>query len=668
LNDWPRYVSFIWSVADLLRGDYKQAEYGRVVLPFVLLRRLDCVLAKTKPAVLAAFEKNKTAPEGTRELLLRRASDQAFYNTSELDFDRLLDDANNVLGNTQQYIAGFDASAQEVLDKFGFNEQLVRLNNAGLLYLVVAKFAEINLHPDVVSNTQMGYIFEELIRRFSEQSNEAAGEHFTPREVVRLKVELLFAPDDDALRQRGATRTLYDPAAGTGGMLSVAEDHLRDLNPGARLMSFGQELNEESYAICRSDLMLKGQDPTRIAVGNSLARDAFPGEAFDYMISNPPYGVEWKKIEREIRDEAEALGERGRFGAGLPRINDGSLLFLQHMLSKMKPADDGGSRISIVFNGSPLFSGAAGSGESEIRRWILKNDWLDTVVALPDQLFYNTSIFTYIWLVTNKKPPERKEKVQLIDARSFWRRVRKSLGEKRKELTGDHIAEIARLYGDFEQGPHSKVMHRDEFGYQRVTVDRPLRLRYEVTEAVLERVREAPSFMKLAAPPKSVADPTSAVAHGEERQAVLLDGLAKLVGEASQDRAVMAKKLDSVFGAVDTSLPKALRDAVWASVSVRDPSAEPVTDRKGRVQADPELRDYENVPLSMDIDAYMEKEVLPQVSDAWVDDSKTKVGYEIPLTRYFYEEQIPRPLEAVDADVKALEEDILELLRKVTTA
>lgn len=666
MNDWPRYVSFIWSVADLLRGDYKQAEYGRVILPFVLLRRLDCVLAKTTPAVLTAFEKNKTAPEGTRDLLLRRASDQAFYNTSTLDFARLLDDANNVLGNMQQYIAGFDGSAQEVLDKFAFNEQLVRLHNAGLLYLVVAKFADIDLHPDVVSNTQMGYIFEELIRRFSEQSNEAAGEHFTPREVVRLKVELLFAADDEALRQRGATRTLYDPAAGTGGMLSVAEDHLRALNPEARLMSFGQELNEESYAICRSDLMLKGQDPTRIAVGNSLARDAFPDDAFDYMISNPPYGVEWKKIEREIRDEAEALGDRGRFGAGLPRINDGSLLFLQHMLSKMKPAATGGSRISIVLNASPLFAGDAGSGESEIRKWILTNDWLEAVIALPDQLFYNTGISTYIWLLTNNKQAARAKKVQLIDAREMCRRLPRGLGQKRKELAPDHIEEITRLYGDFEEGEYSRIFNRDHFGYRRLTVERPLRERYEVTEEAVDAVRETKAFVALATPPKGSEDPAGAVEVGEARQARLLEQLTELVGLTSADRSKVEEKLVHVLKDGHGRLPNAVRKAVWSAISMADPTAPEVRDRKGTLIPDPQLRDSERVPLDEDVDGYFAREVAPHAPEAWVDDTKTRIGYEIPLTRYFYRPPEHRPLAAIDVDIRHGEKRVTELLRGLT--
>jgi type I restriction enzyme M protein len=396
MMDWPEYADFIWSVADLLRGDYRRSEYGRVILPFVVLRRLDCVLAPSKSKVLEAASKNAELGDRGLDLLLRRAAGEGFYNTSELTFPGLLDDANNIAASLRAYIAGFSSGASEILEKFAFDSQISRLDEAGLLYLVVAKFANIDLHPESVSNVQMGYVFEELIRVSAEQANETAGEHFTPREVIRLMVNLLFAEDDGALREVGAVRTLYDPACGTGGMLSVAEDHLRALNPDARLEVFGQELNDESYAICRADMMLKGQDPSRIVVGNTLSRDGFVDERFDYMLSNPPFGVEWKKVKGEVENEAKTLGKHGRFGAGLPSITDGSLLFLQHMVSKMKPPAEGGSRIAIVFNSSPLFKGAPESGESEIRRWLLENDWVEAIVALPDQLFYNTGISTYV--------------------------------------------------------------------------------------------------------------------------------------------------------------------------------------------------------------------------------------------------------------------------------
>ena len=417
------HAAFIWSVADLLRGDYKQSEYGKVILPLTVLRRLDCVLDPTKADVLARARKLKGRIENV-EPVLENVAEQRFYNTSPLDFRRLLDDPGQVAGSLREYIAGFSPGAREVIDKFDFDVQIARLARADLLYLVLSRFAEIDLHPSVVSNLEMGYLYEELIRRFSELSNETAGEHFTPREVIRLMVNLLFGEDDDALTDPGAIKTLFDPACGTGGMLSVAEEYLREHNPSASLEVFGQELNDETYAICRSDMMLKGDDPSRIVCGNSFSEDGHRGASFDYMLANPPFGVEWKKVEQVVRSEHQTLGFSGRFGAGLSRINDGSFLFLQHMISKMKPAEEGGSRLAIVFNGSPLFSGAAGSGESEIRRWLIENDWLEAVVALPDQLFYNTGISTYFWIVTNRKRPERRGKVQLVDARDFWVKMR----------------------------------------------------------------------------------------------------------------------------------------------------------------------------------------------------------------------------------------------------
>jgi len=610
--------AFIWSVADLLRGDYKQSEYGKVILPLTVLRRLDCVLDPTKAKVLARHEGLKGQGIDNVEPVLCAVSGEQFYNTSPLDFRRLLDDPDNLAQQLQAYIAAFSPGAREVLEKFDFGVQVARLARANLLYLVLSKFAEIDLHPNVVSNLDMGYLYEELIRRFSELSNETAGEHFTPREVIRLMVNLLFIEDDAVLAREGTVRTLFDPACGTGGMLSIAEEHLRALNPKARLEVFGQELNDETYAICRSDMMLKGQDASHIVCGNSFSEDGHAGRRFDYQLANPPFGVEWKKVEDTIRREHEKQGFNGRFGAGLPRINDGSFLFLQHMIAKMKRPEDGGSRLAIVFNGSPLFTGGAGSGESEIRRWIIENDWLEAVVALPDQLFYNTGISTYFWVVTNRKAPQRRGKVQLVDARDLWTKMRKSLGDKRKELSQAQIDEITRLYGDFVEGDRVKIFPNEAFGSQRITVERPLRLQS-------------------------------------------LDGT----------------KPDS----------KALKEGR----AERDPEAPPVTNRKGEPEPDPDLRDYENVPLPPGtaawdqvqgkeplsrlatpdyraaVDEYMAREVLPYVPDAWEDHAKTKVGYEIPLTRHFYRYVPPRPLMEIDGEIKALEGEIQDLLREVTT-
>jgi type I restriction enzyme M protein len=467
-------VGFIWSVADLLRGNYKAHEYRQVILPLVVLRRLDCVLEPTKPAVIARAADLAGKIENVEPMLLRAAG-QPFYNTSPLDFARLLDDPGNVAGNLRTYIAGFSTGAVEVLGQYGFDNQITRLDNAGLLFHVVSAFADIDLHPDAVPNDAMGYIFEELLRKSNETSNETAGEHFTPREVIRLMVNILFSEDDDLLRGGSPVRTMFDCACGTGGMLTGGQEHLAQLNPKARLEVFGQELNPETWAIARSDLMIKGQDPARIRLGNSLSADEFPGQRFDYMLANPPFGVDWKRIQKQLTDEHTQLGDNGRFGAGLPRVSDGSLLFLQHLMSKMKPASEGGSRIAIVFSGSPLFSGGAGSGESEIRRWIIENDMLEAVVGLPDQLFYNTGISTYFWVVTNRKADHRKGKVVLLDARGEWAKMRKSLGDKRKCLTDEHVEQVTRLYHEAIETDDERVKVFDNaaFGYQRITVERP---------------------------------------------------------------------------------------------------------------------------------------------------------------------------------------------------
>jgi len=470
--------SFIWSVADLLRGDYKQSEYGKVILPLTVLRRIDCVLEPTKAAVLAELEK-RTATGVNPEPFLLRKSKQLFYNTSPLDIKKLMGDQDNIRENLFSYIQAFSAAVRDIFECFDFHTQVERLAKANLLYLVTEKFANIDLHPEVVSNEQMGHIFEELIRKFAELSNETAGEHFTPREVIRLMVNLLFMEDDDALTKPGIVRSLYDPTAGTGGMLSVAEDHLSGQNPEARLVMYGQELNGESYAICKADMLIKGQDISNIIHGNTLSDDGLPGKQFDYMLSNPPFGVEWKKIKKEIVKEHEQDGFNGRFGPGLPRVSDGSLLFLMHLISKMRPTKDGGSRFGIVLNGSPLFTGNAGSGESEIRRYVLENDLLEAIIGLPVDMFYNTGISTYIWIVTNRKPANRKGKVQLIDASAMWQKMRKSLGSKRKELSDDHIAEITRLFGEAKEVsidgvPISRIFKTTDFGYQTITVERPL--------------------------------------------------------------------------------------------------------------------------------------------------------------------------------------------------
>jgi type I restriction enzyme M protein len=471
--------SFIWSVADLLRGDYKQSEYGKVILPFTVLRRLDCVLEPTKAEVLAEKALREQAGLNPEPFLLRK-SGQFFYNTSPLDLKKLMGDQDHIGENLRAYMQAFSPAVRDIFESFEFHTQIDKLAKSGLLYMVTEKFATIDLHPDKVSNAEMGAVFEELIRKFAELSNETAGEHFTPREVIRLMVNLLFIEDDQALTQPGVVRSLYDPTAGTGGMLSVAGEHLGQLNPDARLVMYGQELNPESYAICKADMLIKGQDIANIIFGNTLSNDGLTGKVFDYALSNPPFGVEWKKIEKEIRKEAEQQGYNGRFGPGLPRVSDGSLLFLLHLIAKMRPAVDGGSRFGIVLNGSPLFTGGAGSGESEIRRYVLESDLVEAIIALPTDMFYNTGISTYVWIVSNRKPQARKGKVQLIDASGFWQKMRKSLGSKRKELSAEHIDDITRLFGDFEEAskdgaPISRIFANDAFGYHTITVERPER-------------------------------------------------------------------------------------------------------------------------------------------------------------------------------------------------
>jgi type I restriction enzyme M protein len=654
------HAAFIWSVADLLRGDYKQSEYGKVIMPLTVLRRLDCVLEPTKAKVLERHAKLKGSIDNVGPVL-EAVSGEQFFNTSSLDFRRLLDDPTQIAGNLRAYIAGFSGSARDIIEKFDFDTQITKLDRGNLLYLVVSKFVEIDLHPNKVSNLEMGYLYEELIRRFSELSNETAGEHFTPREVIRLMVNLLFIEDADVLTKPGTVRTVFDPACGTGGMLSVAEDYLRHLNPQARLEVFGQELNEETFAICRSDMMLKGQDASHITVGNSFSEDGHAGRTFDYCLANPPFGVEWKKVEEVITTEADKLGLRGRFGAGLPRINDGSFLFLQHMIAKMKPVDQGGSRIAIVFNGSPLFTGAAGSGESEIRRWIIENDWLEAVIALPDQLFYNTGISTYFWIVTNRKSVERRGKVQLVDARELSSKMRKGLGEKRKEISPAQVEEITRLYADFRECEQVKIFPNEAFGYMRITVERPLK--------AIWRPSEIRTLLGKTAAEGWMRDAADEIASTIES---LPDFPSQKIAEA----------------AIKKALPHLTAKQVKALASlVRMPdNHHVVVSAKGNPEPDPDLRDNENVPLPATavswtadvserldtiqyrtaVNDYVAAEVHPFVPDAWVDFDKTKIGYEIPLTRHFYKYIPPRPLAEIDAEMKSIEAEIQALVRELT--
>ncbi len=667
MNNFNDKVSFIWSVADLLRGPYKPAQYGDVMLPLVVLRRLDCVLEPTKAKVLERYAalKGQKHTEAEIDAILDRVTKQHFHNRSKFDFEKLKGDSTHIRENLLHYIGGFSKRAREIFNYFGFEEHIAKLEQHNRLYLVVTKFAEIDLHPEVVSNNEMGYIFEELIRKFKEQANEEAGDHFTPREVIRLMVNLLFDPDGEVLTKIGVVRTLYDPACGTGGMLSVGSDYLHELNPDAKLEVFGQEYNDESYAICSSDMLIKGQSVDNIKFGDSFTQDGLPDHHFDYMLANPPFGVEWKPEEEDIRKEAETQVFGGRFGAGLPRINDGSFLFLQHMISKMKPTAEGGSRIGIVFNGSPLFTGDAGSGESNIRKWIIENDWLDAIVALPDQLFYNTGISTYLWIVTNRKRRQRKGKVQLVNAVGFYQKMRKSLGNKRNEITDAQIHDITRLYGEFAANEYSKIFDNEDFGYWQITVERPLRLNFQASPERIGRLRDETAFVNLATSKKKGKAGEQEVEAGRALQEAILAMVRTLPDRVVKDRAEFEGLLETVVRSAEIKLAAPIRKAILSALSERDESAAICRDKDGNPEPDAELRDYESIPLKEDIHAYFAREVLPHVPDAWIDESKTKVGYEIPFNRHFYQYTPPRPLEEIEADIKTIEQDILQMLREV---
>lgn len=659
-------VAFIWAVADLLRGDYKPADYGKVILPFVVLRRLDCLLAPTKAAVLARAKAIPASADDTmRAAMLNLAAGQGFHNASPYTFDLLKADPAGIADNLRAYVNGFSPQVKDIfVRRFELPAQIAKLDEANLLFKVVSKFAEIDLHPDRMSNLAMGYVFEELIRRFSEQSNEQAGDHFTPREVIRLMVNLLLTEDTAALTQPGVIRTVYDPACGTGGMLSVTEDYLRELNPTAKLVAFGQELNPESFAICKSDLLIKGQDPAGIAFGNSFTEDGHKGKSFDYCISNPPFGVDWKKVEEPIRREHEALGSGGRFGAGLPPVGDGSLLFVQHMISKFH-GDGRPSRLAVVLSGSPLFSGGAGSGPSEIRRWIIENDWLEAIVGLPDQLFYNTGINAYVWIISNRKAAARRGKVQLIDATGMSEKMRRSLGNKRNLIPEAAIREVTRLFGEMAEGEHSKVFDNEDFGYRRITVERPLRLGFAIVPERVEAVKASSAFRALGTSRKKSVAGVREVEQGQALQAAVLAALEGAIGEAVwRDRDRFSAHLKKLLARAGVKLPTRLFNAVVAALGERDDAAEPCR-KGGGFEPDADLRDTENVSLKEDIRAYFEREVLPHAPDAWVDEDKTRKGYEVPFTRTFYRYVPPRPLVEIDADLRRLSAEIQDMLREI---
>ena len=697
-------AGFIWSICNLLRGPYKRNEYRKVILPLTVLRRFDCILAPTKAEVLKEHAAIKTKPENIIRHKLNSITGNAFYNLSKLDLPRLLDDPNQLAPNLNSYINGFSPNVRAIMERFDFGTQIAKMADKDLLYLVIKRFAAIDLSPAHVDNVQMGYVFEELIRIGAEQANEEAGEHFTPREVIKLMVNLLLSPEKDLARSH-VVKTIYDPACGTGGMLSVSEKYIHDLNADAQPKLFGQDWNDDAWAVCKSDMLIKGEDADNIILGDTFTKDGFDRTpdgkkwTFDYMLANPPFGVEWKQQQRYIEKERDTLGYEGRFGAGTPRVNDGALLFLQHMLSKMRASKEGGSRLAIIFNGSPLFTGDAGGGESSIRQWIIENDWLEAIVALPEQLFYNTGISTYLWVLTNRKDKPRKEKVQLIDARQFWVQMEKSLGNKRrrigdpsdKEKDPDHIGELTKIFGDFSDGQTctfteedvithqpiqrervvSKIFDDEDFGYHKITVERPLRLNFQASAERIARLDDESGFKNLAtSAKKNPAVRQQEIEAGQHRQEQIRE-LLRAFGKATKEmlfkgRNEFLSELRKLDRERDVRLSASELKAVLAALGERDEAAEICRDRDGQPEPDADLRDTEIVPLKESIEEYFKREVLPHVPDAWIDTTKTKVGYEIPLNRHFYRYEPPRPLEVIETDIKRLEDDIMKMLKEAT--
>jgi type I restriction enzyme M protein len=689
-------ADFIWKICNLLRGPYKRNEYRKVILPLTVLRRFDCLLAPTKAKVIAEHAKIKGKPDNVVRSVLEKVTGYSFYNLSKLDFSNLLDDPDQLAQNLVGYMSRFSPNVREVMEKFAFDQQIARMAEKNLLYQVIKAFANVDLSSKRVDSVQMGYVFEELIRVGAEQSNEEAGEHFTPREVIKLMVNLLLSPEKD-LRRSHVVKTIYDPACGTGGMLSVSEQYIRNLNADAEPVLYGQDWNDEAWAVCKSDMLIKGEEADNIKPDDTFTKDHFLYDSdnkritFDYMLANPPFGVEWKQQEDFIKKEQRQLGYQGRFGAGLPRINDGALLFLQHMLSKMRPRKEGGSRVAIVFNGSPLFTGDAGSGESNIRQWIIESDWLESIVALPDQLFYNTGISTYIWVLTNRKEKERRGKIQLIDARRFFVKMKKSLGNKRNKLGDrdegepDQIGDVTRIFGDFRDGETrtfksngeekalvvSKVFDNEDFGFRRITIERPFRLNFQATPERIASIANETAFQKLAtSAKKNEKVRLEEIAAGERRQATIRALLKKFADHSAakiyKNRDAFLTGLRSFEKSIDVVLNASERKAALSALSERDETADICTDAKGNPEPDPDLRDTESVPLKEDVEAYFKREVVPHVPDAWIDHSKTKVGYEIPLNRHFYVYDPPRPLALIEAEIKELETEIVAMLREVT--
>jgi type I restriction enzyme M protein len=701
-------VSFLWGVADLIRDTFKRGKYQDVILPLTVLRRLDCVLADTKEKVLRKQAELRDKKLQNLEPQLCKAAGFAFYNTSRYDFEKLLADAPHLAANLRNYIAGFSPNMREVLEKFDFDNTISKLDEAGLLFQVLERFKNVDLHTDKVQNPEMGTIFEHLIRKFNEMLNENPGEHFTPRDVVHLMVDLMLAGDEAEIRSQKAIRTVYDPCCGSGGMLMLTKEHITvgvrkngdllrpALNEDAQIHLFGQEVNPETWAVAKSDLFMKdptGRDADHITYGSTLSNDRHAGQTFDYLIANPPYGKDWKRDEDAVQAEHER-GAAGRFGPGLPRISDGQLLFLLHMLAHVKEPAEGGSRIAIIMNGSPLFTGDAGSGESEIRRFVLENDLLEALIALPEQLFYNTGIATYVWVVTNRKARKRRGKVQLIDAtsKSFWTLMSKSHGAKRREIPLVRARDILKLLAGFRDGDTrtvaedvkagkseaevvvSRLFPTTHFGFRKITVERPLRLNFQAHPERIARLEEEKGFQALAQSKKRGAAGAEEQAAGRAQQEALRKLLRTLPGALFKDRSQFEQALDTAAKKAGVKLPAPARKAVLSALSERDETATICRDKDGNPEPDPELRDTESVPLAESIESFFEREVKPHVPDAWIDSTKRDpkdgqvglVGYEINFNRYFYRYTPPRPLEDIESDIRVIEQDILRMLAEVT--
>ena len=644
-------AAFLWSIADLLRGDFKQSQYGRIILPFTLLRRMECVLAPTKDEVIKQTFAQEGRPDQVREMILLRAAGQQFFNASPLTLGTLSD--TQTAADLMSYVQAFSKDAREIFEHFHFEDFVQQLETANLLYQVVQRFAATDLSPEFISNFGMGIIFEELIRKFAESSNETAGEHFTPRDIVHLTTSLVITDQDHKLAPNSIV-TIYDPTAGTGGFLSEGDEYIQSISEKVSVSLHGQELNPESYAICKADMLIKGQDVTSIKLGNTLSNDQLADKRFDFMLSNPPFGVEWKKVQKQITDEHSHKGFDGRFGPGLPRVSDGSLLFLLHLVSKMRDPRDGGSRIGIILNGSPLFTGGAGSGESEIRRYLLQNDLVEAIVALPTDMFYNTGIATYVWILSNHKAAARQGKVQLIDGSQHYAKMRKSLGSKRQYITEDQISELVCLYGSFESTAQSKIFPIDAFGYRRITVERPLRLNFQTSAERSAKVLEEKALQKL---------------HSAAQQQLLAALQAMDASVLHRNREQFSRLLKKALTAHSVSLSTPELKALLNALSERDPEADICT-AKGQSEADTALRDNENVPLGESVYEYFAREVIPHVADAWIDESKTDaqdgevgiVGFEIPFNRHFYAFQPPRPLSDIDSDLKTCTDRIKQMI------